>query len=288
MESGSYKRGFVDSNTWTFAKGEDKRGGIRMIYITGDTHSDFTRFTKKRRGRLPFKLTEKDIVIVCGDLGLLWCKDKTFDYNLDWMSRLPFKILWVAGNHENYDMIEEYNIEEWHGGKVRHILRNKIIYLERGQVFKIEGKKFFTFGGASSHDIQGGILDIDDPAYTEKRITAIKSGLPYRVKGISWWEQELPSETEMKEGIANLEKIDYRVDYVITHCCSSKIQDKLERYHGGGNSTKLYGKDVLTEYFDALENRMEYKRWYCGHYHVNMDVDEKHTVLYQMILPLIE
>ena len=106
-----------------------------MIYITGDTHADFSRFTKRQRCRLPFKLTEKDIVIVCGDFGLLWERnDKTLKYNLDWMSRLPFKILWVSGNHENYDMLEDYQLEEWHGGKVRHILRDQIIYLERGQV----------------------------------------------------------------------------------------------------------------------------------------------------------
>ena len=43
-----------------------------MIYITGDTHADFSRFTKRQRCRLPFELTEKDIVIVCGDFGLLW------------------------------------------------------------------------------------------------------------------------------------------------------------------------------------------------------------------------
>ena len=51
---------------------------------------------------------------------------------------------------------------------MRHILRDKIIYLERGQVFKIEGKKFFTFGGASSHDVQGGVMDIENSDYTEK------------------------------------------------------------------------------------------------------------------------
>lgn len=78
-----------------------------MIYITGDTHADFSRFTKRQRCRLPFELTEKDIVIVCGDFGLLWERnDRTLKYNLDWMSRLPFKILWVSGNHENYDMLE--------------------------------------------------------------------------------------------------------------------------------------------------------------------------------------
>lgn len=49
------------------------------------------------------------------------------------------RILWVQGNHENYDMIEEYPIEEWNGGKVRHIARDKIILLGRGQVFNIEG-----------------------------------------------------------------------------------------------------------------------------------------------------
>ena len=78
-----------------------------MIYITGDTHADFSRFTKRQRCRLPFELTEKDIVIVCGDFGLLWERnDKTLKYNLDWMARLPFKILWISGNHENYDMLD--------------------------------------------------------------------------------------------------------------------------------------------------------------------------------------
>ena len=96
-------------------------------------------------------------------------------------------------------------------------------------MFKIEGKKFFTFGGASSHDIQGGVLDPHDPDYARKRIAANKARLPYRIKGISWWEQELPTEEEMQEGIRNLEKANYKVDYVITHCLASSVQGKLER-----------------------------------------------------------
>ena len=245
-----------------------------MIYIAGDTHADFRRFTKKQRSKLPFELTEKDIVIICGDFGLLWSRnDKMLEYNLDWMSRLPFKILWVAGNHENYDMIEKYHLEEWHGGMVRHILRDKIIYLERGQVFTLEGKKFFAFGGASSHDVQGGILDIDDPDYTEKRMAANKAGLPYRVKGISvGGEQELPTEEEMQEGMKNLEKVNYKVDYVMTHCLPSKMQDELKKIFAVENSLHLYEEDVLTKYFDKLEEKLQYKYWYCGHYHLNMDV----------------
>ena len=259
-----------------------------MIYLTGDTHNDFHRFTKKQRGRLQFDLKERDIVIVCGDFGLLWEKNRTFEFHLDWMGRLPFKILWVAGNHENYDMLEEYNCESWHGGKVRHIIRDKIIYLERGQVFKIEGKKFFTFGGASSHDVQGGILYPDDPNYSQKRIAAVRSRLPYRVKGKSWWKQELPSEEEMQEGLKNLKRENYKVDYIITHCCSSRVQRELERSYGDGygNYVKIYEEDILTEYFDQLEDKLEYKRWYCGHYHVNRVIDEKHIVLYKSMIPL--
>lgn len=66
-------------------------------------------------------------------------------------------------------MIAEYPLEWWNGGKVRHIARDKIILLERGQVFTIEGNRFFTFGGASSHDIQGGILDRDSPTYDKEK-----------------------------------------------------------------------------------------------------------------------
>ena len=44
-------------------------------------------------------------------------------------------------------MIGEYPLEEWHGGKVRHIIRDKVILLERGQVFEIEGKSFLHLEG---------------------------------------------------------------------------------------------------------------------------------------------
>ena len=49
-----------------------------MIYLTGDCHGDFYRFTKRQRLKLPFLLGDNDYVIVCGDLGLLWVKDEEF------------------------------------------------------------------------------------------------------------------------------------------------------------------------------------------------------------------
>ena len=74
----------------------------------------------------------------------------------------------------------------------------------RGQVFDIEGKTFWTFGGASSHDIRDGILEIDDPRLRKWRYDYDKM---YRVNHISWWKEELPSAKEIEEGRINLENI---------------------------------------------------------------------------------
>lgn len=259
-----------------------------MIYITGDTHGNFRRFTKKQREHSGFDFTENDYVIVCGDFGLLWAKDREFEYNMDWLSRLPFTLLWVQGNHENYDMIAEYKIEQWSGGKARHIIRDKIILLERGQVFNIDGYSFFTFGGASSHDIVGGILDVNSPNYQELKRKAIKQNLPYRVLGYTWWKEELPSEEEMQEGLANLEKVGYKVDYVITHCFSSSTQELLKQYYvSSAYFPKKYKTDILTDYFDILEQRLQYKQWFCGHYHADICIGDKHTILFGKIVPLV-
>lgn len=75
----------------------------------------FRRFAKRERMRLPHFIQLEDYVIVCGDFGLLWAKDKTFEYNLKWLSELPFTILWVQGNHDSYSMIAEYPLEVWSG-----------------------------------------------------------------------------------------------------------------------------------------------------------------------------
>lgn len=259
-----------------------------MIFVTGDCHGNFQRFGKKQRMKLSHFIQPEDYIIVTGDFGLLWAKDKTFEYNLKWLSGLPFTILWVQGNHENYEMIAEYPLEVWNGGKVRHIVRDKIILLERGQVFHIEGKSFFTFGGVSSHDIQGGVLDKDSPTYDKDRTKAIRSGQPYRVKNVSWWEQELPTEAELQEGRDNLEKLGYSVDYVITHCMSGGMQDKLLDRYRFGRYGSAFERDVLTDFFDELETKLRYKWWFCGHYHENVRLDDRHKILYEDIVRLVD
>ena len=134
-----------------------------MIYFTGDCHSDFSRFDIDKF-TIQNEMTKNDYVIICGDFGGVWnyLVESTYEkYWLDWLNERNFTTLFVDGNHENFTRLYNYPIEEWHGGKV-HKIRDSVLHLMRGEIFDIDNKKFFTFGGAKSHDIQDGILNLDE------------------------------------------------------------------------------------------------------------------------------
>lgn len=247
-----------------------------MIYITGDIHADFTRFNEDKFS-IQKDMTKNNYVIICGDFGGVWTFEEESSREkgvLDWLNSKNFTTLFVDGNHENFTRLYNYPVEEWYGGKV-HKIRDSVLHLMRGEIFEIDGKKIFAFGGAKSHDIQDGILNLDEE---EKIYEFRKMGAHFRVRDYSWWDLELPTEAEMQNGIKNLEKVNYKVDYIISHCCPTNIQTLL----GGG----LYKKDYLTDYLQKLANKTEFKKWYFGHYHNNRQVDSKFILLYENIIPL--
>lgn len=246
-----------------------------MIFVTGDTHGDFSRFTKERFEEQA-KMTKDDYVIICGDFGSVWNGSAAESKMLDWLEDLPFSVLWVDGNHENYDMLKKIPIEEWHGGKVQRV-RPHVLHLMRGQLFEIEGLTFFTMGGAASHDIQDGILDPRDPFYEEDYACMSRSNLMFRVLGISWWPEELPDDQEYREAWETLEKVGWEVDYVISHCAPSGI-------------VKLLGSfletNKLTDFFDEISKKLSFQYWLFGHYHENCSIGQNYVLLYQEILRL--
>lgn len=231
-----------------------------MIYVTGDTHGDwYMRFWEKNfpAGN---SMTKDDYVIVLGDFGL---RDWEFDsFYLNWLDKKPFTTLFVAGNHDNYDILDSLPVEEWHGGKVNK-LRSSVIHLMRGQVYEIDGLKLFTFGGASSHDISDGILENSDPNFEEKKLELEQKAYPqYRIHHINWWARELPNEEEMDEGIKNLEIHGNKVDYILTHSPYTSILQQIQL------RTEYY-PDMLTDYLQRIKEKTEYKRWLFGHLHKN-------------------
>ena len=118
------------------------------VYITGDCHAEFGKFSTKRFPEQR-ELTKEDFVIVCGDFGV-WHDCPEERYWLDWLSKKSFALLFVDGNHENFDRLKnEFPVVDFHGGKA-HKIRDNVYHLMRGYVFDICGKKFFAFGGVQA------------------------------------------------------------------------------------------------------------------------------------------
>ena len=57
----------------------------------------------------------------------------------------------MDGNHENFDILYKYPVEKWNDGKIHRITPN-IVHLMRGEIYSIEGKTIFTFGGGTTVD----------------------------------------------------------------------------------------------------------------------------------------
>lgn len=254
---------------------------MATIWLTGDTHSDVRRLNNESfYEQKEFSNQDENFVIILGDFGLVWeaKESKNETYWLNWLEYRNFTTLFCDGNHENFDRLNSMPVTEWHGGNV-HQIRPHVFHLMRGQVFNILGKKFFTFGGARSHDINNGILDVNDPEWKEKAKELRKDGkYMYRVKGLSWWEQELPTKEEMQTGYDNLATHDYTVDYILTHSpCTS---DLYFMRHG----SRDYKPDILTDYLEDVRGRTDYKKWYFGHMHENRVVSDKGICLYEQIM----
>lgn len=223
-----------------------------MIYITGDTHCPIDIY-KLSTKRFPAQknLSKKDFLIICGDFGAIWDNSNQEKYWLKWLENKNFTTLFVAGNHENFVLLDSFPVEKWCGGYI-HKINSSVFHLMNGQIFDLDGYKVFTMGGASSHD-------------KEHRI-------PYK----SWWPEELPNAKDFDFAIDNLQKHNDKVDFIISHCASNSIMKKIHAW---------YEKDVLTNFFENyVSQQVEYNHWFFGHYHVDKNFDDKHICLYDAII----
>lgn len=250
------------------------------IYITGDTHGDFRRFSRDIFYEQK-ELTKDDYVIICGDFGGIWEQEETpkEKYWLDWLNSKSFTTLFIDGNHENFERLYSYPEITWKGGQI-HVIRPSVFHLMRGQIFDLQGKKFFTFGGASSHDIQDGIIEMDEEGeWKEKMKLWKRQEKMFRIKNLSWWEQEIPSGKEFDEGLKTLTVKDSKVDFVITHCAPQEVASVF--------SNGLYKADTLTSYLNIISRNVEFSKWFFGHYHDNRAIMGKYLMLYEQIIRIL-
>lgn len=114
----------------------------------------------------------------------------------------------------------------------------------RGEVYEIEDKTFLAFGGATSADKY------------------------LRVEHIDWWTEEVSNEEEQSNAIRNLERVNFNVDYVITHTAPIRFVDKLSVHSQNANECPV------VKFLDGISERLEWRRWYFGHFHIDFCVNE--------------
>lgn len=231
-----------------------------MIFITGDTHGNQYKWVEQIEPILsPF-----DTVLVCGDFGVgfwdgkYWSEEKFYDF----LSEQEYTVLFVDGNHENFEKLNSYPVEIWCGGKV-HKIRPNVIHLMRGEIYDIEGNSIFVMGGGYSID------------------------KCFRTEGVSWWTQEMPSEEEYHRAIINLERVNNQVDYIITHTAPSETIYYLSTLRSLGIKNNVTEELPLTTFLDDIQRKIAYRHWYFGHLHVDIELWRNQTAVFSSIRELI-
>lgn len=225
------------------------------IFIAGDLHIPIDI------GKLNYKkwpesknLSKNDFLIVCGDFGLIWDLklSKTEKYWIKWFNERAYTTLFIDGNHENFSRLFALPEKEMFNGKVG-VVSDSIFYLKRGEIYVINDKKFFCFGGAQSIDRH------------------------LRTLNVSWWEEEIPSTKEMEYAIENLKRYDNKVDYIISHTMPRDFVDIYFAYNKSADPTANFLKFIY--------DNVTFEHAYNGHFHKDIEID-KYTVLFDKIVEI--
>ena len=225
-----------------------------IVYVTGDMHGDLERLYD--RGFRQLK--SGDVLLICGDFGYIFDGGKTEKQVIEYLATRKFITAFVDGTHDNLDTINRCRVTYWRGGMV-HRIKGNLLHLMRGQIFTLEDKTFFTFGGGESTD----------------KDMRIGSG--------NWWREEEPTPTEMAQGAKTLDEAGCKVDYIITHEPPSLVKSAmLLRVGDSDRVNKLNG------YFDQLGRSLTFKHWYFGSLHEDKVVTVRHTCVFRKVLPVGE
>ena len=232
-----------------------------MIWITGDTHRDFSRFDSFCRYN---GTTKDDLMIVFGDAALNFSGEKSDRIMKYEVSRLPLTFLFIRGNHEERaESIKSYKRKEWHG---REILVeddfSSLLFAIDGEIYDIGGLETITIGGAYSIDKETRILY--EPLW-----------------GKTWWEDKQLSVHEKRRITKKLKERDWKIDCVLSHTAPLKYEPR-ELFLEGVIQSEV--DKSMEQWLDGIEDKLEYKHWWFGHYHGEKDKDNM-TMLFTSIRP---
>ena len=88
----------------------------------------------------------------------------------------------------------------------------------------------------------------------------------------------MPEQMEMERGWAMLEDEGYKVDFIFSHDCPSSDKFFVLRENC---------PDELNKYLEQVKQKVDYKKWFFGHYHENMMIPgNKDLLLYEQLVQI--
>lgn len=228
-----------------------------MTYITGDTHGEFGRIAEFCT---EVGTTVDDVLIILGDAGINYYLDESDRALKEELATLPVTLFCIHGNHEERPyLIDGYEEVEWHGGIVyREAAFPTLLFAKDGEIYDFDGKSAVVIGGAYSVD----------------KYSRLRDGLP-------WFASEQPSDEIMEYVEQQLERANWRVDYVFTHTSPKQYEPIWAFLPIDQSAVDTTTEDWLSE----IEARLDYEAWYCGHFHVD-SIEGPIHILYTDIMDL--
>lgn len=222
-------------------------GGTPMVYLTGDTHGDFSRIAEFC---FEYGTTTEDTMIILGDAGINYHLSEADQYLKEELAQLPLTLLIIHGNHEERpENIQTYLDKNWQGGTVYFEEEYpNILFASDGEIYDLDGAKAIAIGGAYSVDKY------------------------YRLRqGLAWFESEQPDGYIKSFVESQLEQVNWRIDFVLSHTCPEKFIP-FESFLPNIDDSSV---DRSTEeWLDEIEKKLDYDRWFFGHFHTEKNMGQ--------------
>ena len=224
-----------------------------MVYYTGDLHGnprEVIDFCERQ------KLTEQDTLILLGDVGANYGLDKRDEDVKKRLNAVKPYLLCVHGNHEIRPAnLPTYHTQKWNGGMVwMEDAYPRLLFAADGEIFNLDGIRHLVIGGAYSVDKY------------------------YRLsRGWSWWPDEQPSQEIKDKVIRMLSACGWQVDTVISHTCPYRYKPREAFLPMIEQSTV---DDSTERWLDEIESKLNYKNWFCGHWHIDKRIDRMHFLFH--------
>lgn len=218
-----------------------------MVYFTGDIHGSPFKLQVLCRY---MELTEKDTIVILGDVGANYYGGKRDKQFKEQIAKLAPTIFCIHGNHEQRPAnIPSYKAKEWNDGPVWYEEEYpNLLFARDGNIYVIDGVRYLVIGGAFSVDKN------------------------YRLsRGYGWWADEQPSE-EIKARVGR-RVANSGLDVILSHTCPFKYEPR-EAFLPGIDQSEV--DSSTEEWLDTIEESVDYKAWFCGHWHIDKRIDKMH------------